>query len=60
MAMLARPLGVNAWEAIDAAVVDDIRTDARLIRVVATAEEIAASDAVVLLTEHTEFDYDDP
>ncbi|MFE7358030.1 nucleotide sugar dehydrogenase [Streptomyces sp. NPDC057543] len=42
----------------DPHVVDDIRTDARLIRVVATAEEIAASDAVVLLTDHTEFDYE--
>ncbi|MFG2563337.1 nucleotide sugar dehydrogenase [Streptomyces sp. NPDC048496] len=42
----------------DPHVIDDIRTDARLIRVVATAEEIAASDAVVLLTDHAEFDYE--
>ncbi|MFI8810620.1 MULTISPECIES: nucleotide sugar dehydrogenase [unclassified Streptomyces] len=41
----------------DPHVVDDIRTDTRLIRVEATAEEIAASDAVVLLTDHAEFDY---
>jgi UDP-N-acetyl-D-glucosamine dehydrogenase len=40
----------------DPHVVDDIRTDARLIRVEATAEEIAASDTVVLLTDHAEFD----
>ncbi|WP_327297765.1 MULTISPECIES: nucleotide sugar dehydrogenase [unclassified Streptomyces] len=42
----------------DPHVVDDIRTDRRLTRVVATAEEIAASDAVVLLTDHTGFDYE--
>ncbi|ADI08030.1 UDP-glucose/GDP-mannose dehydrogenase [Streptomyces bingchenggensis BCW-1] len=42
----------------DPHVVDDIRTDARLIRVEAAAEEIAASDAVVLLTDHAEFDYE--
>jgi UDP-N-acetyl-D-glucosamine dehydrogenase len=40
----------------DPHVVDDIRTDARLIRVEATAEEIAASDTLVLLTDHAEFD----
>ncbi|GAB3955461.1 nucleotide sugar dehydrogenase [Streptomyces sparsus] len=42
----------------DPHVVDGIRTDARLIRVEATAEEIAASDAVVLLTDHAGFDYE--
>ncbi|MDT0317414.1 nucleotide sugar dehydrogenase [Streptomyces millisiae] len=42
----------------DPHVVDDIRTDARLIRVEATAEEIMASDAVVLLTDHAAFDYE--
>lgn len=42
----------------DSHVVDDIRSDARLIRVEATAEEIAASDAVVLLTDHEDFDYE--
>ncbi|NEW75135.1 nucleotide sugar dehydrogenase [Streptomyces rhizosphaericus] len=42
----------------DPHVVDDIRTDARLTRVEATAEEIAASDAVVLLTDHAAFDYE--
>ncbi|GAA2367892.1 nucleotide sugar dehydrogenase [Streptomyces cuspidosporus] len=42
----------------DPHVVDDIRTEARLIRVEATAEEIAASDAVVLLTDHAGFDYE--
>jgi UDP-N-acetyl-D-glucosamine dehydrogenase len=38
--------------------VDDIHADARLVRVKATREEILAADAVVLLAEHTEFDYD--
>lgn len=42
----------------DPHVVDDISTDARLSRVEATADEIAASDAVVLLTDHSEFDYE--
>ncbi|MFI1965581.1 nucleotide sugar dehydrogenase [Streptomyces pathocidini] len=42
----------------DPHVVDDIRTDPRLIRVEATAVEIAASDAVVLLTDHAGFDYE--
>ncbi|WP_432112882.1 nucleotide sugar dehydrogenase [Streptomyces sp. S1] len=41
----------------DPHVVDDIRADPRLIRVVATAEEVAAADVVVLLTDHTTFDY---
>jgi UDP-N-acetyl-D-glucosamine dehydrogenase len=41
----------------DPHVVDDIRLGPRLVRVEATAEEIAASDAVVLLTDHAEFDY---
>ncbi|UED86471.1 nucleotide sugar dehydrogenase [Streptomyces profundus] len=42
----------------DPHVADDIHPDARLVRVEATAEEIAASDAVLLLTDHTEFDYE--
>jgi UDP-N-acetyl-D-glucosamine dehydrogenase len=42
----------------DPHIVNDIRTDARLIRVEANAEEIAASDAVVLLTDHAGFDYE--
>ncbi|MET7611922.1 nucleotide sugar dehydrogenase [Streptomyces seoulensis] len=41
----------------DPHVLDDIRSDARLTRVVATTEEIAASDAIVLLTDHADFDY---
>ncbi|MFC9620089.1 nucleotide sugar dehydrogenase [Streptomyces sp. NPDC056930] len=57
VAALLLDLGAEVRGA-DPHVVDDIRTDARLIRVVATAEEIAASDAVVLLTDHTEFDYE--
>jgi UDP-N-acetyl-D-glucosamine dehydrogenase len=42
----------------DPHVVDDIHADARLIRVEATPEEIAAADAVVLLADHAEFDYE--
>jgi UDP-N-acetyl-D-glucosamine dehydrogenase len=42
----------------DPHVVDDIHADARLVRVEASAEEIAAADAVVLLADHAEFDYD--
>jgi UDP-N-acetyl-D-glucosamine dehydrogenase len=42
----------------DPHVVDDIHADARLKRVEATAEEIAAADAVVLLADHAEFDYE--
>jgi UDP-N-acetyl-D-glucosamine dehydrogenase len=42
----------------DPHVVDDIHADARLVRVEATPEEIAAADAVVLLADHAEFDYD--
>jgi UDP-N-acetyl-D-glucosamine dehydrogenase len=41
----------------DPHVVDDIHADARLVRVEATPEEIAAADAVVLLADHAEFDY---
>ncbi|NUR26735.1 MAG: nucleotide sugar dehydrogenase, partial [Catenulispora sp.] len=42
----------------DPHVVDDIHADARLVRVEATPEEIAAADAVVLLADHAEFDYE--
>ena len=42
----------------DPHVVDDIHADARLVRVEATPEEIAAADAVVLLADHREFDYE--
>ncbi|GAA4686313.1 nucleotide sugar dehydrogenase [Streptomyces chumphonensis] len=42
----------------DPHVVDDIHINTPLTRVIATAEEIAASDAVVLLTDHAEFDYE--
>lgn len=42
----------------DPHVVEDIHADARLIRVEATGAEIAAADAVVLLADHAEFDYD--
>ncbi|MGA6171352.1 nucleotide sugar dehydrogenase [Streptomyces sp. NPDC012600] len=42
----------------DPHVVEDIHACPHLIRVAATEEEIAASDAVVLLTDHAEFDYE--
>ncbi|WP_372406766.1 nucleotide sugar dehydrogenase [Streptomyces luteireticuli] len=57
VAELLLDLGAEVHGA-DPHVVDDIRTDSRLTRVEATAEEIAASDAVVLLTDHAEFDYE--
>ena len=41
----------------DPHVTDDIHADARLIRVEATPDEISTADAVVLLADHTEFDY---
>ncbi|MFL6112891.1 MAG: nucleotide sugar dehydrogenase [Catenulispora sp.] len=51
-------LGLGAQvRGADPHVVDDIHVDARLVRVEATPEEIAAADAVVLLADHAEFDY---
>ncbi|WP_037568480.1 nucleotide sugar dehydrogenase [Phaeacidiphilus oryzae] len=43
--------------AADPHVVECGGVDARLVRVEATAEELAAADAVVLLTDHDSFDY---
>ena len=52
-------LGLGAEvRAADPHVAGDIRADSRLIQVDATAEEIAAADAVVLLTDHAVFDYE--
>jgi UDP-N-acetyl-D-glucosamine dehydrogenase len=42
--------------AADPHVVEKVDVDARLVRVDATAEEIAAADAVVLLADHDAFD----
>jgi UDP-N-acetyl-D-glucosamine dehydrogenase len=42
----------------DPHVVDDIHADTRLVRVKATRGEILAADAIVLLADHMEFDYD--
>lgn len=42
----------------DPHVVGGAHVDARLVRVEATAREIAAADAVVLLTDHEGFDYE--
>ncbi|MFC1419616.1 nucleotide sugar dehydrogenase [Streptacidiphilus cavernicola] len=44
--------------AADPHVVERVRVDARLVRVELTAEEVAAADAVVLLTDHDSYDYD--
>ncbi|MFD7763583.1 nucleotide sugar dehydrogenase [Streptomyces microflavus] len=56
VAELLHNLGADVRGA-DPHVVDDIRTAPWLTRVEVTAEEVAASDAVVLLTDHAEFDY---
>lgn len=44
--------------AVDPHVVEGRAVDARLVRVEACPEELAAADAVVLLTDHDSFDYD--
>jgi UDP-N-acetyl-D-glucosamine dehydrogenase len=38
--------------------VDDIHADPRLLRVAATPQEVRAADAVVLLADHREFDFE--
>ncbi len=43
--------------AADPHVVEELHVDTRLVRVEATQQEVAAADAVVLLTDHDEFDY---
>ena len=44
--------------AADPHVVEDAQVDRRVLRVTATAEQIAAADAVVLLADHDVFDLD--
>ncbi|NMO56395.1 nucleotide sugar dehydrogenase [Actinoplanes sp. TBRC 11911] len=44
--------------AADPHVVEDAHVDQRVVRVAATAEQIAAADAVVLLADHDAFDLD--
>jgi UDP-N-acetyl-D-glucosamine dehydrogenase len=44
--------------AADPHVVESLPVDARLVRVEVTAEELAAADMVVLLTDHDGFDYE--
>jgi len=44
--------------AADPHVVEDAQVDRRVVRVAATAEQIAAADAVVLLADHDVFDLD--
>ncbi|MFD4246310.1 nucleotide sugar dehydrogenase [Streptomyces sp. NPDC058525] len=43
--------------AADPHVVENIKVDARLVRVEPTRRELAAADVVVLLTDHDSFDY---
>ncbi|MGR4880752.1 nucleotide sugar dehydrogenase [Streptomyces sp. LARHCF249] len=43
--------------AADPHVVEDVKVDARLVRVEPTRKELAAADVVVLLTDHDSFDY---
>lgn len=43
--------------AADPHVVENIKVDARLVRVEPTRKELAAADVVVLLTDHDSFDY---
>lgn len=57
IAQLLLDLGAEVRGA-DPHVLDDIHPDARLIRVEASRQEIAAADAVLLLTDHPEFDYE--
>ena len=45
--------------AADPHVVEDAHVDRRVVRVAATAEQIAAADAVVLLADHDAFDLDE-
>ena len=44
--------------AVDPHVVEDVRLGDALRRVALTPEEVSAADAVVLLTDHDEFDVD--
>ncbi|MEU8612720.1 nucleotide sugar dehydrogenase [Actinoplanes sp. NPDC048791] len=44
--------------AADPHVVEDAHVDRRVVRVAATAEQIAAADAVILLADHDAFDLD--
>ena len=44
--------------AADPHVVEQVKVDARLVRVELTQQELAAADVVVLLTDHDSYDYD--
>ncbi|QMU71508.1 nucleotide sugar dehydrogenase [Streptacidiphilus sp. P02-A3a] len=57
VAQLLLDMGAEV-RAVDPHVVEDMAVDARLVRVEACPEELAAADAVVLLTDHDSFDYD--
>jgi len=57
VAQLLLDMGAEV-RAVDPHVVEGMAVDARLVRVEATPEELAAADAVVLLTDHDSFDYD--
>ncbi|SNY56499.1 nucleotide sugar dehydrogenase [Paractinoplanes atraurantiacus] len=55
VAFLLLQMGAEV-RAADPHVVEDTHIDPRVVRVAATAEEIALSDAVVLLADHSDFD----
>lgn len=57
VAELLLELGAEV-RAADPHVVEELVADERLVRVELTAEELAEADAVVLLTDHDEFDYE--
>jgi UDP-N-acetyl-D-glucosamine dehydrogenase len=56
VAQLLLDLGAEV-HAADPHVVEPPEADARLARVELSAEELAAADAVVILTDHDSFDY---
>jgi UDP-N-acetyl-D-glucosamine dehydrogenase len=57
IAALLLDMGADV-RAADPHVVEDARVDRRVVRVQATAEQIAAADAVLLLADHDAFDLD--
>ena len=58
MVVVDRLLGLGAEVRVADPAVGEGHVDRRVVRVDATGEEVAAADAVVLLTDHDAFDYD--
>ena len=58
VARLLLDMGADV-RAVDPHVVEHTSVDSRVCRVEASPEELAAADAVVLLTDHDSFDYDE-